>query len=127
MLPFGREGKIAPAIAGAVDHAAERGKLLLSPISAWEIGMLVRKGRLILAIPAQDYIRTLFAQPGVLTATLTPAIVLAATELPGKFKGDPADCMLIATAAAYGARLLTRDNAIHEYAKATKYIRCIVC
>ncbi len=121
------EGKIAPAIAGAVDDAAKRGELLLSPISAWEIGMLVRKGRLILATPAQDYIRALFAQPGVLTATLTPAIALAATELPGKFQGDPADCILIATAAAYGARLLTRDSPIHEYAKATKYIRCIVC
>jgi|SRR5579872_821734 len=121
------EGKIAPSIAQAIDAAAERGELLLSPISAWEIGMLVRKRRLILATPAQDYIRALFAQPGILTAALTPAIALAATELPGSFPRDPADCILIATAAAYGAQLLSGDKPIHEYARVTKYIRCIVC
>lgn len=81
------EGKIAPAIAGAVDDAAKRGELLLSPISAWEIGMLVRKGRLILATPAQDYIRALFAQPGVLTATLTARYCFGSNRATRKISG----------------------------------------
>lgn len=120
-------GALAAAPSKVIDAAAERGELLLSPITAWEIGMLVQKNRLTLASTIHDYVHALFAQPGVITAILTPAIAAAATSLPGAFHGDPADRMLVATAAAYGARLVTRDKHIHAYAKATKQLRCIVC
>ncbi len=117
-----------PAVATrTVAAAVERGDLLLSPITAWEIAMLVDKGRLALAPTVQDYVRALFGQPGVVTATLTPAIGVAAASLPGTFHADPADRLLVATAAAYGARFVTRDKKIHEFAKATRYIRCVAC
>ncbi|MEO6990589.1 MAG: type II toxin-antitoxin system VapC family toxin [Candidatus Baltobacteraceae bacterium] len=114
-------------MANAVDAAAARGELLLSPITAWEIGMLVQKGRLTLATPAPDYVRALFGIPGVVTAALTPAIAVAATNLPGRLHADPADRILVATAAAFEARLVTRDSRLHAYARETKYIRCLAC
>ncbi len=120
-------GDLKSVVASAVREAASRKELLLSPITAWEIGMLVRKGRLELAMPLGDYVRTLYSIPGATTATLTPQIAAASTALPGTFHNDPADRILIATAAAYGAQLLTRDRTILAYAKATKHIRCIVC
>ena len=120
-------GVMAPAIAKLADEAARRDELLLSPISAWEIGMLVRKGRLPLAPTVGDYIRALFGQPGIVTATLTPAIALAASALPATLQGDPADRIIVATAQAYGARLMTRDRAILAYAKASKNLRCVPC
>jgi PIN domain nuclease of toxin-antitoxin system len=120
-------GTLSTATARTIDAAAGRGDLLLSPITAWEIAMLVEKGRLSLAPAVQEYIRALFGHPGVVTATLTPAIAAAAACLPGKFHADPADRILVATAAAYGARLFTRDERIHEYAKATRHVRCVAC
>ena len=124
---WGANGTLPRATAKIVDAAAERGELLLSPVSAWEIGLLVRKGRLTLAMSLQDYVRALFGRPGVVTAALAPQIAAAATALPGTLHDDPADRLLIATAAAYGAQLLTRDKRIRDYAKATKQLRCIPC
>ena len=120
-------GAISRATAKTIDAAARRGDLLLSPITAWEIALLVAKRRLVLAPTTQEYVRALFGGPGVVTATLTPAIAAAAAALPGKFHADPADRILVATAAAYGAQLITRDKRIHEYAKATKHVRCVGC
>lgn len=110
-----------------VDAAAEREELLLSPITAWEIGLLVRKKRLMLSSTVEDYVRALFAQPGIVLAALSPHVALAATALPEPLHADPADRILIATAAAYGARFVTRDKAIRAYAKSTGYLRCIAC
>jgi PIN domain nuclease of toxin-antitoxin system len=120
-------GELKAQAIRAIDEAAQRGELLLSPISAWEVGTLVRKGRLSLAMTLHEYIRALYSRPGVVTAQLTPQIAVASTTLPGTFHDDPADRMLIATAAAYGARLMTRDKTIHAFARATKHIRCIPC
>lgn len=120
-------GSINARAARIINAAAERGQLLLSPITAWEIGMLAARGRLKIKQPLQDYVRDLFAQPGVVVAELTPAVALEAALLPQTLTADPADRMLIATALAYGAQLVTRDNAIHEYANATKALRCLAC
>lgn len=120
-------GSLESTIAKLADDAASRGELLLSPISAWEIGMLVRKGRLPLASTLHDYVRALFGQPGVVTATLTPAIAASASVLPAVISGDPADRIIVATAQAYGARLITRDKDILAYAKASRTLRCVAC
>lgn len=121
------EDSLKPAVAKEIDLATKRHEVMLSPISAWEIGMLTSRGRLSLTVPVEDYVRAIFQQLGILTAPLTPEIALAATSLPGDFHRDPADRILIATAAAYAAHLMTRDRAILEYARKTRYIRCIAC
>lgn len=120
-------GNLPPATVKVVDAAASRDELLLSPISAWEIGMLVERRRIVLGPPLQEFIRSLFERAGVVTATLTPAIAAHAGALPPTFHGDPADRILVATAAAYGARLATRDRRILDYAKASKSFHCIAC
>ncbi|MBV8197779.1 MAG: type II toxin-antitoxin system VapC family toxin [Candidatus Eremiobacteraeota bacterium] len=110
-----------------VDDAAGRGELLISPISAWEIGMLTRRGKISLTFALEEYVRVLFSQPGVVVAALTPFVALAAATLAEKAIRDPADRILIATATAYGAQLMTRDKKIHAYAKATGALRCLPC
>lgn len=109
----------------AIDDAARQGTLLLSPVSAWEIATLYAKGRLRMIVPITEYVRRLF-QDAVI-AVLTTDVALAATMLPGDPHSDPMDRMLIATAAAYGAELMTHDKAILAYARKTKHIRCIAC
>ena len=120
-------GTARAATARIIDAAAQRGELLLSPITAWEIGMLVGKGRLILAQSVHDYVRALFGQPGVVTAVLTPAIAVEAATLPSSFHGDPADRIIVATASFYGAQIVTRDRAILSYAETKKAVRCVRC
>jgi PIN domain nuclease of toxin-antitoxin system len=120
-------GKISASAASTIEAAKNSGGLLLSPISAWEIGILAKKRRLSLEAPLQDFISALFSRSGALTAALTPAIAAASTLLPDDVGNDPADRIIIATAAAYGAALVTRDAQIHRFAKTTKYIRCIAC
>jgi PIN domain nuclease of toxin-antitoxin system len=111
----------------AVDAAAECGELMLSPISAWEIGILARRGRISLTLTVEEYVRNLFSQPGVVMAALTPSIALAAATLQEKLITDPADRILIATAMAYGARLVTHDKRIRAYAKVATHLHCIAC
>jgi PIN domain nuclease of toxin-antitoxin system len=119
------EGKLRPEAARLVEGAAERGELLLSPISAWEIGMLARKRRLVLSTTVEAYVRVLFSLPGVVIAVLSPSIAAAAAMLPETAGTDPADRILVATASSYGARFITRDRRIREYAKTTAHLRCI--
>lgn len=121
------EGSISGAVAKQIDAAARRGELMLSPITAWEIGMLVAKRRLTVTPAVEEYVRILFAQSGIVCAILTPEIAMQASRLPGAFHGDPADRLLVATAAAYGAHFVTRDRRILNYAKATKLLRCVAC
>jgi PIN domain nuclease of toxin-antitoxin system len=49
---------------------------------------------------------------------LTPAVAVKATEL-GKFHGDPADRLIVATAILESAALVTRDRRIRDYAGVT--------
>lgn len=120
-------GILPKRTASMVEQAAEREQLLLSPITAWEIAMLALKQRINLTLPANDFVRALFAQRGLVTAGLTPLIAAAAASLPSPFPKDPADRMIFATAQAYGADLVTNDKAMSAYAERTKTVRCIAC
>jgi len=99
----------------AINKAKNAGALFLSPISAWEIGILVRRGRLTLDLPAEVYVARAFSRPGVSVAELTPEIAVRASYLPGESHADPADRLLIATAVVMGLKLVTRDQRILHY------------
>ena len=118
---------LRPEAEVAINAAAARGELLISPISAWELGTLVKKGRIRLHVPVEQYVRSLFGRPGVVIAQLSPLIAVASTTLPGAFHADPADRLLVATAAEYGAVFVTRDKQIQDYAQATKHLQCLDC
>ena len=115
------------AVQQRIDGAARDGRLLLSPISAWEVAMLVEKGRLKLTVSADAYVREMFALSGVVTGAISPKIAAEAAMLAHPMHSDPADRILAATAIAHGASLMTRDRRLHAYARATKSLRCITC
>ena len=100
----------------AIKKAVDAGALFLSPVSAWEIGILAQRGKLDLGIGAEAYVARAFSQPGVRVAALTPEIAVRASYLPGVFHPDPADRLLIATAIVLGLRFVTRDREILGYA-----------
>lgn len=89
----------------------------ISPITAWEIGMLASHGRLQLLIKPERWFANLFEVPGVRLADLSPELLIASSYLPGKPPKDPTDRIIAATARELGATLMTRDRALLEYGK----------
>ena len=81
--------------------------------------MLVRKNRLQLPQPNQDYFRALFALDGVVEEPITTEIASLAAVLPD-FHAVLADRMIVATAIARTASLITRDDSIIRYLRRTK-------
>jgi PIN domain nuclease of toxin-antitoxin system len=117
---------VLPAALTAVERAVSLGELYLSPVSAWEIGLLVTRGRLVLDVSAGVWVSRAFSRPGVQIAALTPEIAVRSSHLPGTLHGDPADRMLIATAMLMGLKLMTRDRRILDYAS-QGYVSVVPC
>jgi PIN domain nuclease of toxin-antitoxin system len=109
-----------------IDDAATRGDVLVSPISAWEIGLLVRKGRIRLDLEPLPWFERFLGLPGVRLTPLGVAAAVSATFLPEPFHGDPADRLLVATARTLPATLITRDGQILSYA-AAGHIGALAC
>jgi PIN domain nuclease of toxin-antitoxin system len=87
----------------------------VSPISAWEIGMLTARGRVQLLIKPERWFSNLFNAPGVHLAELSPDLLIASSYLPGTPPKDPADRIIAATARELGATLVTRDQVLLDY------------
>jgi PIN domain nuclease of toxin-antitoxin system len=69
----------------ALGAAAEQNSVYLSSISAWEIGMLVARGRFVPAGSAEAYIRDLFSREGVIDEPVTSTIAEFSSRLPSTF------------------------------------------
>lgn len=119
--------ELKPRIIGLIGEAAQRNSVFLSAISAWEIGMLVNKGRLVLAGSAEAYVRDLFSREGVVEESVTSTIAELSARLPSDFHGDPADRIIVASASLRGATLFTRDDRIRSYARKTGFVKITAC
>lgn len=104
----------------------DRLPILVSPVSAWEIAMLVAKRRLMLNMDPAAWFSALLALPGLKLAELSPEILIASVSLPGSPPNDPMDRILLATARAHGLRLVTRDGLILAYAQ-EGFVNALAC
>jgi PIN domain nuclease of toxin-antitoxin system len=107
--------EIPRAAQDEIDRAMEREEILISSMSCWEIALLVRKGRLELTMPVQDWIARTEALPFVQFVPLDNRIALRANHLPGEIHEDPADRIIIATALTLGAPLVSKGTRIRAY------------
>jgi PIN domain nuclease of toxin-antitoxin system len=115
---------LAPAAVEAL--RANAGSTYISPITAWEVGMLAARGRLQLLIRPERWFANLFDVQGVLLAEMSPDLLIASSYLPGKPPRDPTDRIIAATARELGALLVTRDRALLEYGEAG-HIAAMAC
>jgi PIN domain nuclease of toxin-antitoxin system len=99
--------------AAAADEALRSDELAVSAISFWEIAMLARKGRLELA-DAPAAVRRKVLEQGIREIAIDGSIGMGAAELSG-FHGDPADRIIVATAVANDATLITADRPIRRW------------
>ena len=108
--------RLSPAAARRIERADV---VYLSPITCWEVAMLVTKGRVALDRPVSAWINDLLATGPADIAELTPAIAVTAGQLPD-FHGDPADRIIFATAAARQLPLVTKDPRLHDLASTSR-------
>jgi PIN domain nuclease of toxin-antitoxin system len=86
----------------------------VSVISTLEVAQLVKKGTLKLPLPLPDWFDLALERADIECLSVTPRLLHASTVLPDIHK-DPADRIIIATAQARGALLVTADETIQTY------------
>lgn len=114
------------AVAALKEANDEGWPVLVSPITAWEMGMLVARNRISLAISPLDWFNRVLEFGGIGLAAMPPSVLIASNFLPGEPTKDPADRIIAATARDGGYRLVTRDRALLSYAEAG-HLRAVRC
>lgn len=119
-------GDLEPTALAEVKATLSAGvSVAVSPITAWEVGMLVSKRRIVLASPVLAWFEALI-ESGIDRTELSSAVLVAATELDAPALRDPADRIIAATARAFNYRLMTRDTPLLNYA-AAGHAQAIAC
>ena len=106
---------MAEPAADAIIQAGLADGVYISPISAWEIGLLSRPGRpdTVRFLPdPKTWFARLLAIPTIRQAAFTPDIAIDSAHLPSPLHGDSGDRLLIATARHLGMPIVTRDRQI---------------
>lgn len=110
----------------AIRLASEEGRLRISPMSAWEIGMAMSKGRLKSPFSATEFFRRFLGNLNAQLCALTPEILIDSSYLPANPHDDPTDRILIASARTLDMILVTRDRPILDYGRAG-HLRTLAC
>jgi PIN domain nuclease of toxin-antitoxin system len=118
--------RIAETALTAVMSAARSDGVWVSPISAWEIGMLAAKGRMSFEPDPKTWILRFLAREGVALVPVAVEAAVDASGLPQTLPRDPVDRLLVATARHLGVPLVTRDRAILAHARAG-HLKAIAC
>ena len=126
-----RSDPMDTAALDAIAAAQELGTLYVSPITAWELGVAMRKreNRPDLGTNLKVWFRQALHWTGAKLATITAAIAAEAAAVPAVYgRGDPGDCFLIATARVRKLPIATRDESIRRLAVTQpSYLTVIPC
>ena len=101
-------------------HIDQADELFLSPLTFWEVGMLVEKQRIALDRPTTTWCHDVLAEGRTSLAPITAEVAVAAAELE-HFHGDPVDRILTATAVAAGLAIVTKDTQMRNYARGAPF------
>lgn len=129
VIYFAHGEPIKPAAKQALHRALIGEGAYVSPISAWEIGLLSRPGSrssLRFLPDPTSWFRAVLSRPGVREAPFTPEIAIDSSHLPPPLHADPADRLIIATARRLDMPIMTNDRAMLAYAS-TRNVRVIGC
>ncbi len=122
-----RDEALAPAAEQAITAAYSNGESIgVSPITAWELGLLGRKGRLPGSMSPTALFERFVGVPGVEVQPLTTTVLIDSSYLPGELHRDPCDRIIVATARDLDLTVITRDAAILAYAE-QGYVRALAC
>ena len=107
--------KLSRPATSAIKRAQAESEIMISSITAWEIAMLVERGRLTLTLDVSSWLSTVSRVSSVRFIPIDNPVAIGSVNLPGEFHQDPADRMIVATARRFGAPLVTHDRRIRSY------------
>lgn len=98
----------------------------VSSATAWEMAMLLSKGRVRETHDAEHWYRDFLRDGCFAEQQVTSSIFMASCFLPQPIHKDPIDRILIATAREHDLTIITRDRAILSYG-AAGHVRVLAC
>ena len=111
------DAKLSKSFQQNLEKSVKMQSIYISPMSIWEIGMLVDKKRIEIDMDVLDWVEQALDGVGFNLSPITPRIAIQSSKLSGEIHGDPVDRMLIATAFEENAVLVTCDHKILKYAE----------
>jgi PIN domain nuclease of toxin-antitoxin system len=106
------QGQLTARGKAAIREAA--GRLFMSAISSLEIALLVKRNRLDLPLPAEQFVAESVRQHGINEIPVDSSIAMTAARLPD-IHNDPFDRILAATALVHRLELLSKDTVLPRY------------
>ncbi|BBP99335.1 twitching motility protein PilT [Burkholderia sp. SFA1] len=103
------------ALSAIRKESGDDGEIVVSTITAWEIALLVRRGKIRLSMDVGDWIEKVNRIDGVSFVPVDNNIAIRSIDLPGEFHNDPADRLIVATARSLSAPIVTKDRLIRKY------------
>jgi PIN domain nuclease of toxin-antitoxin system len=104
---IGTPDKLRKRVADAIEDRAN--ELWLSPVSIWELSVLVEKGRIELDDDLDAWVSRALANGAVREAPLTNDVALEVSKLRFSHR-DPADRFIAASAKVFDLTLVTADS-----------------
>ena len=101
--------RLGPAARKALRRTSAERPARVSSISLFEITTAVRRGRLELSLPVDDWLAEAGALPELRFEPVTPAIAALAGRIGDELHGDPGDRLIAATAMHLALPLITAD------------------
>jgi PIN domain nuclease of toxin-antitoxin system len=99
-----------PVATALADPATRR---WLSPLSVWEALLLIERGRLVVDMPPEAWLREALSLSPMEEAPVTTEVAFASRALATRHR-DPVDRFLVATAQVFDLTLVTADSEIHR-------------
>lgn len=99
----------------AIDDFIERKSVYISSISIWEIALLVKHERIVLAMALDTWIGKIEALSLFSFVPVNNRIAYRSVNLHSPFHKDPADRIIVATALELGASVISKDEKILGY------------
>ncbi|MBE1207367.1 type II toxin-antitoxin system VapC family toxin [Aminobacter carboxidus] len=106
---------LSKAALQAIESGLRGDGVVASSISAWEIAMLVAKGKLEISMDVSHWLDLAGEIEGFRFIPVDNVVAVRSVTLPGKFHADPADRMIVALARELGAPLVSADTRISRY------------
>jgi PIN domain nuclease of toxin-antitoxin system len=98
----------------ALDALPAGSRPYVCDISLWEVATLVELGRLDLGEPLESWLDTSTNPQTVQIVPISARVAAEVARLPAKFRRDPADRLIVATARVLDRPVLTKDDAIRR-------------
>lgn len=99
------------------EKKSEEKNILVSSITAFEIYLLIKKGKLVLSEHPDVWLEKIESLQSVRFIPIDNRIAAYSVNLADFPHKDPADRMIVATATLNGAKLITSDERILKYKK----------